>query len=61
MKSILLITTPMIILVILCVIINAEWPYYIVAIASGTGLGFLAWLTYIQLSDNSKKPIHKIK
>lgn len=51
----------MIILVILCVIINAEWPYYIVAIASGTGLGFLAWLTYIQLSDNSKKPIHKIK
>lgn len=61
MKSILLITTPMIILVILCVIINAEWPYYIVSIAAGTGLGFLAWLTYLQLRDNSDKPIHKIK
>ena len=51
----------MIILVILCVITNAEWPYYIVSIAAGTGLGFLAWLTWLQLRDNSDKPIHKIK
>jgi hypothetical protein len=57
MKSILLLISPIILLVTGCIILNAAWPYYIICIASGTGLGFLAWLTNIQLKDNSKKQL----
>lgn len=60
MKSLALITIPIYTLVAWCIILNVTWPYYIVAIASGTGLGFLSWLTYLQLRDNSDKPKIKI-
>lgn len=44
---------PIIILITGCIIIDTAWPYYIIAIGAGTGIGSLAWLTWIQVRDNS--------
>lgn len=59
MKSLPFIITPILILIGGCILLNATWPYYIVAFSAGTGFGFLAWLTYLQLRDSSDMP--KIK
>jgi len=52
---------PIIMLILGCVLINASWPYYIIATGAGTGIGSLAWLTWIQIRDNSNKPFIKFE
>jgi hypothetical protein len=59
MKSLSFIITPTIILIVGCVFLNASWPYYIIAIATGNGFGVLALFTWFQLRDNSGRPYIK--
>jgi hypothetical protein len=60
MKALPFFITPTIILIIVCVILNATWPYYIIAWAAGNGFGVLALLTWLQLKDNSDRPYIKL-
>jgi len=61
MKATLFIAAPTILLIVGCIVLNASWPYYIVAWAAGNGIGALALLTWWQVKDSSKEPKVKIE
>lgn len=57
MKSLPFILIPTIMLIAACIVVNASWPYYIIALVAGNVLGLLALFVWVKVkeTDTTKK------
>jgi cytosine/uracil/thiamine/allantoin permease len=61
MKILLVLFTPLLLAVIICAIIGAEWYYYFIGWFSGTGIGTLALYAWFEIRKCDENPTIKIE